>query len=101
MNYIVSITRTFAVALVLVLTASGVWATGAEEAPAAAADKRYVTDPSTGKVVVAPQYGGTFNHAVRNEPPSIADTWFQPGAAVVVAAVAERLGVPDWAVDRD
>ena len=99
---IVRIRMTVAVALVLVLTATGLWATGAdEEAPAAAADKRYVTDPSTGKVVVAPQYGGTFNHAVRNEPPSIADTWFQPGAAVVVAAVAERLGVPDWAVDRD
>ena len=46
MNNIASITRTFAVALVLVLTATGLWATGAEEAPAAAADKQYVTDPS-------------------------------------------------------
>ena len=101
MNYMASITRIFAVALVLVLTATGVWAAGAEEAPAAAADKKYVTDPSTGKVVSAPEYGGTFAHAVRNEPSSIADTWFQPAAAVVVAAVAERLGVPDWAVDRD
>ena len=60
-----------------------------------------MTDPSTGKVVVAPEYGGTFNHAVRNEPPQLADTWFSPGGAVVAAAVAERLGVPDWAVDRD
>ena len=61
MNVIASIMRTFAVALVLVLTATGLWAAGAEEeAPAAAAaDKKYVTDPTTGKPVVAPEYGGT------------------------------------------
>ena len=56
--YIAQITRTFAVTLVLVLTATGLWAAGAEEAPAAAADKKYVTDPSNGKVVTAPEYGG-------------------------------------------
>ena len=44
----------------LILTATGLWAGGADEGPsAAAADKRYVTDPTTGKVVVAPEYGGT------------------------------------------
>ena len=32
MTYMVSITRAFAVALVLVLTATGLWAAGAEEA---------------------------------------------------------------------
>ena len=38
--------RTFAIALVLILSATGLWATGAdEEEPAAAADKKYVTDP--------------------------------------------------------
>ena len=101
MNYIVGITRIFAVAVVLVLTATGLWAAGADEAPAAAADKKYVTDPSTGKVVVAPEYGGTFNHAVRNEPPRSADTWLHASSAVIVASVAERLGIPDWAVERD
>ena len=40
----------------LMLTATGLWAAGAEEEPAAAADKKYVTDPTTGKVVVAPEY---------------------------------------------
>ena len=59
-----TITRTFAVALVLILTATGLWATGAEEAPAAAADKRYVTDPVTGKAVSAPQYGGKLTHVI-------------------------------------
>ena len=58
----ITIIRTFAIALVLVLTATGLWAGGAEEeAPAAAADKKYVTDPTTGKVVVAPEYGGDIN----------------------------------------
>ena len=31
--------------------------------PTAAAEKKYVTDPSTGKVVTAPEYGGTFTFA--------------------------------------
>ena len=55
---IVKIRMTFAIALVLALTATGLWAAGAEEEPAAAADKKYVTDPSTGKVVVAPSTAG-------------------------------------------
>ena len=54
MNF-VKIRMTFAFALVLVMTATGLWAAGAEEEPAAAADKKYVTDPSTGKVVTAPE----------------------------------------------
>ena len=36
---------------------------------------KYVTDPSTGKVVTAPQYGGTLTQAVKfNLEPG--DTWF-------------------------
>ena len=54
------IAHPFVVVLVFALAATGVWASPAgEEEPAAAADKKYVTDPTTGKVVVAPQYGGT------------------------------------------
>ncbi len=64
MDYIVRITRTFAVALVLAVTAPGLWATGAEE-DATAADKQYVTDPVTGKEVTAPEYGGTLTFADR------------------------------------
>ena len=72
MNVIVSIMRTFAVALVLVLTATGLWAAGAEEeAPtAAAADKKYVTDPTTGEPVVAPEYGGTITVPWNEEGPN-------------------------------
>ena len=100
MNNIASITRTFAVALVLVLTATGLWATGAEEAPAAAADKQYVTDPTTGKVVTAPEYGGTLTIGSRSQPPH-ADPFFihTPGSAV--SAVAEKLGMGNWGIDRD
>ena len=60
---IAKIRMTFAVALVLILSATGLWAAGAEEEPAAAADKKYVTDPTTGKVVSAPEYGGTITWA--------------------------------------
>ena len=60
---------TFAFALVLIMAATGLWATGAEEeAPAAAADtaaKVYVTDPSTGMVVEAPRYGGSLTFSTK------------------------------------
>ena len=101
--HIVHITRTCAVALVLVLTATGLWAAGAEdEAPAAAADKQYVTDPTTGKVVVAPQYGGilTAGHTQAGSTGAPNDPYFGnpwgPGAAVT-----ERLGIGNWGIDRD
>ena len=46
-----SIARTFAVALVLVLTATGLWAGGEEEEPAAATDRETVFDPASGQDV--------------------------------------------------
>ena len=52
--------KCLAVLSVLVLTATGLWAAGEEE-PAAAADKKYVTDPTTGEVVVAPAHGEKLN----------------------------------------
>ena len=73
-------TRTFAIALVLVLTATGLWAAGAEESPTAAADKKYVTDPTTGKVVTAPEYGGTLTYPYKavsdtSDPLLLATLW--------------------------
>ena len=92
---------TFAFALVLVMAATGLWAAGAEEEPAAAADKKYVTDPSTGKVVVAPEYGGTITFARKDEPAGpdtvISGMWAQ----AYVAGVNEKLAWPDWATPRD
>ena len=99
--HIAQITRTFAVALVLVLTATGLWAAGAEEEPAAAADKKYVTDPTTGEVVVAPEYGGTLTYA-RSTWPANTDTlaggrW----ASHLVFAVLDKPALADWGINRD
>ena len=92
--------RTFAIALVLILSATGLWAAGAEEeAPAAAMEKEMVTDPTTGKTVEAPRYGGTFTQAMRIEPARTSDPWFTYGANV--GGVIEKLGIGNWAIDRD
>ena len=65
--------KCLAVLSVLVLTATGLWAAGEEEgSTAAAADKKYVTDPTTGKVVSAPEYGGTLT--VNGGPGAAANT---------------------------
>ena len=88
---IVQVTRTFAVALVMVMIATGLWAAGAEEAPAAAADKQYVTDPTTGEVVEAPRYGGTL---IFTRVSAIHQPHF-------VSGFLEKLSVADWGIDRD
>ena len=101
MNF-VRIRMTFAVTLilVLVLTATGLWAAGAEEEPAAAAEKEMVLDPTTGKMVEAPRYGGTLTYAERIEPPGT-DPWDQGGAPRGVDSVAEKLAIGNWGLDRD
>ena len=98
MNF-VKIRMTFAFALVLVMTATGLWAAGAEEEPAAAADKKYVTDPSTGKVVVAPEYGGTLTYASHNIVPHT-DAYFHHHPGEHVSSVVEKLTMLDWAAPR-
>ena len=98
----ITIIRTFAFALVLVMTAPGLWAAGAEEEPAAAADKRYVTDPTTGKAVTAPQYGGKLTHVIRWDLSAFGfDAWFTASALFATSGVVEKLGIGDWAIDRD
>ena len=88
--------RTFAIAMVLVLTATGLWAGGADETgAAAAAEKRYVTDPATGKVIVAPQYGGSIAEAIIDDPEH-ADTWWGSRQTPAVTLLLEAMGVVDW-----
>ena len=60
----------------------------------------YVTDPTTGKAVSAPQYGGTFTYATKSEPPH-GDPNSAHSAGLAIAGVAEKLAIPNWAVDRD
>ena len=62
MNHVVFRTC-LAVLAGLVLAATGGWASPAgEEQPAAAMDKEMVRDPATGKMVTAPEYGGTLTY---------------------------------------
>ena len=86
--------KCLAVLIGLALTATGLWAAGEEEgSTAAAADKKYVTDPSTGKVVVAPQYGGTITYTLLDDPAS-PDSFLSDHAALeVVAPVLEKLAL--------
>ena len=94
---------TVAVALVLVLTVPGLWAAGAEEEPAAtAADKKYVTDPVFGNVVVAPQYGGTITHVLKHDVDKDYDPYSGGGFSLyMTSGVVEKLAMVDWAIDRD
>ena len=93
--------KCLAVLSVLVLAATGLWAAGEEEgSTAAAAEKKYVTDPTTGEVVVAPEYGGTLTiHWGAGRTQAATDPYFGwPGA--ITDGVSETLGMIDWAVDR-
>ena len=66
---------------------------------AVAAEKKMVKDPATGKMVVAPRYGGTFTYIRALQPANI-DSYYRYTAGLVVGGVNERLGVSDWALDR-
>ena len=61
---------------------------------------KYVTDPSTGKVVSAPEYGGILTYSQPYNPPSF-DVYIHYDAMEVVGVVVERLTIADWALDRD
>ena len=97
----VKIRMTFAFALVLVMTATGLWAAGAEEEPAVAAEKKYVTDPTTGKAVTAPEYGGTLN-VPYNLVPETTDPFVTGSfAGFIIDGVNETIAIGDWALDRE
>ena len=86
----------------LVLTATGLGASPAgEEEPAAAMEKEMVLDPATGEMVSAPEYGGTLTYATGGAAPVNADTHFLHVQAMVTGATTEKLGIMDWAIDRD
>ena len=59
--------------------------------------QKYVTDPTTGKVVSAPEYGGTFTYVQANMNPSAENKWGPGGLA---ASVTEPLAIADWGLDR-
>ena len=93
--------KILAVLFGLVLAATGLWASPAgEEEPAAAMEKEMVTDPATGKMVTAPEYGGTLTY------PYVIEYESDPfvvggGAAYLIGGVNENLARPNWGLARE
>ena len=70
-----------AILIGLALTATGLWAAGGSDSDdsAAAADKPTVTDPTTGEMVTAPEYGGTLTYAWGGRVSDNVDPLLLPG----------------------
>ena len=88
----------------LVLTATGLWASAAsEEEPAAAADREMVRDPATGEMILKPQYGGSIAEAWNDDGGGgmHTDTWFGWAHHRPASFFLEKMGIGDWALDRD
>ena len=66
---------------------------------AVGAEKKMVKDPTTGKMVSAPEYGGTFR-TIRSGVPAHIDPYYHYFVGAVIALVNEKLGIADWALDR-
>ena len=60
----------------------------------------YVTDPTTGKVVSAPQYGGTITFVDNGSAGQVTDYYVSTAAPKNVQLFQEKLGIADWALDR-
>ena len=89
-----------ALAFALVATVTFASPAGEDDAVAMAAEKEYVTDPSTGKQVLKPEYGGTLTTVLWAGAPDHGDTWLGHPAGVVVGAALDKLGIADWTTDR-
>ena len=63
--------------------------------------KKYVTDPTTGKVFSAPEYGGTITFAIKADGASTNVDMHTGGNGGMVSAVNEKLATLNWALDRD
>jgi peptide/nickel transport system substrate-binding protein len=89
-------------ALAFALVAAAVpFAGGEEETAAASAEPRdMVEDPTTGKMLLAPRYGGSISYAAVGSPPS-SDTWFTHHSNNAINGVNESLAIGDWGIDRD
>ena len=88
---------TLAFALVATVTFAA-----AEGEEAAATEKEMVRDPSTGEMVTAPEYRGTFTFANRGCGTTYyIDSWFGGFAGSTQAGVTEKLGIARWEIHRD
>ncbi len=82
--------------LTLTLMMTAFWVSPA----AVAAEKEYVSDPSTGKQVLKPEYGGTITGIMFKSPADHGDNWLWHGVQIAVGPALDKLGQADWAVDR-
>ena len=62
---------------------------------------KMVKDPTTGKMVTAPAYGGTLTFANRGCKTIMVDSWFGGFSGSTQAGVTEKLGIARWEIDRD
>ena len=93
--------KILAVLLGLVLAATGLWASAAEEEePAAAMEKEMVRDPATGKKVTAPEYGGTltYPYQLTSDTTDVRDAHY---AVLLISGVNETLASGNWALARE
>ena len=81
--------------LTLILMVSTLWV-----ALAVAAEKKMVTDPTTGKMVTAPEYGGTLTYVQPGYEENEIDGPGR-GATYYIGGVVEKLGMADWGTDRN
>ena len=86
----------------VILAATGLWASPAgEEQPAAAMEKEMVMDPTTGKMVTAPEYGGKLTYP-HNRASEIVDPFFVgPEAGWLIDGVNEKLAYGNWGLNRE
>ena len=89
--------RIFAIALVLVLTATGLWAGGAERGAGSPRPKsaRWCATGNRRDDPRAP-LRGSLSYAAKSFPPS-SDPWFTHHANPAVNGVNEKLAIGDWA----
>ena len=91
-----------AVLIGLALTATGLWAAGADEEPAAAAEREMVLDPRTGEMVEAPRYGGTLTYATNMPETGGSDAVVNGRSGLLlVQGVLEKPAIANWALDRN
>ena len=93
--------RTVVLTLALALVATVTFASAADEDAGAAAEREMVMDPSTGEMISAPEYGGTFTYALKEEPASTDAVVSGPWALGIAGLVVEMVSIADWSVPRD
>ena len=66
------------------------------------AAKEMVMDPTTGKIVTAPEYGGTFTFASQlvGVESSTADAYHTWSPQAFTSGIVERVAIANWGIDR-